>query len=235
MSYLTRVFLDYETAAMRHIHDAYDWHQRVWDAFPHLDRHRNDRRPEGTPRFFLTRLDEDPRQGGFRLYILSATAPVRPAWCPDHERNWATKHIRAEFLEHKRYRFSLRANPTKKVTPKGPDGLHQGQGKRVRVREITDLFAWMGRKAQAGGFEVEHGTLRVTPRGLQHFSIEKERRLGTLGAVDFDGCLRVRNCDAFKDTFANGIGSAKAFGFGLLLIEPLDEDPSSKPKTKENL
>ena len=35
MNYLTRVFLDYETAAMRHIHDAYDWHQRVWDAFPY--------------------------------------------------------------------------------------------------------------------------------------------------------------------------------------------------------
>src|SRR5438046_713570 len=38
---LTRVFLDYETAALRSIHDAYDWHQRAWDAFPHLDGARN--------------------------------------------------------------------------------------------------------------------------------------------------------------------------------------------------
>jgi CRISPR system Cascade subunit CasE len=234
MNYLTRVFVDYETAAMRRIHDAYDWHQRVWDAFPHLDRHGNDRRPKGTPRFFLTRLDEDERRGGYRLYILSATAPVRPAWCPDHEHNWATKQIKGQFLEHTRYRFSLRANPAKKVTPKGPDGLHQGQGKRVPLREITDLRVWMERKAEAGGFEVEPGTLRVTPRGLQHFSIEKERRLGTVGAVDFDGLLRVRNHSAFKDAFANGIGSAKAFGFGLLLLEPLDGKTNPQPERKEN-
>ena len=65
------------------------------------------------------------------------------------------------------------------------------------------------------------GTLRITPRGLEHFSIEKERRLGTLGAVDFGGLLRVRDQNAFKDAFANGIGSAKAFGFGLLVIVPV--------------
>jgi CRISPR system Cascade subunit CasE len=221
MSYLTRVFLDYEAAAMRRIHDAYDWHQRVWDAFPHLDRHRNDRRPPGTPRFFLTRLDEDERRGGYRLYVLSPTVPVRPAWCPDDEGNWATKRIGARFLEGTRYRFSLRANPTKKVTPKGADGLHQGQGKRVRLLDIADLRVWMERKAEAGGFVLLPGTLRITPRGLEHFSIEKERRLGTLGAVDFGGLLRVRDQNAFKDAFANGIGSAKAFGFGLLVIVPV--------------
>lgn len=30
MSHLTRIFLDFETAALRGIHDAYDWHQRTW-------------------------------------------------------------------------------------------------------------------------------------------------------------------------------------------------------------
>lgn len=234
MNYLTRVFVDYETAAMRRIHDAYDWHQRVWDAFPHLDRHRNDCRPQGTPRSFLTRLDEDERRGGYRLYILSATKPVRPPWCPDYGENWATKPIRGQFLKHTRYRFSLRANPTKKVTPKGPDGLHEGQGKRVRLREITELGLWMGRKAEAGGFVVEPGALRITPRGLEHFSIEREWRLGTLGAVDFEGLLRVRDHHAFKDAFANGIGSAKAFGFGLLLLKPLDGETNIQPSPKED-
>ena len=231
MRYLTRIFLDYEAAAMHRIHDVYDWHQRVWDAFPHLDRHRNDRRPEGTPRFFLTRLDEHQHRGGYQLYILSGTAPVRPAWCPEH--NWATKQIKGQFLEHTRYRFSLRANPTKKITPKRPDGLHEGHGKRVPLRELKDLRAWLERKGEAGGFAVEPGVLRITPRSLEHFSIEKERRLGTVGAVDFDGCLQVRNHTFFKDAFANGIGSAKAFGFGLLLLEPLDGKPNLGPEPKE--
>jgi len=232
MNYLTRVFLDYETAAMRHIHDAYDWHQRVWDAFPYLDRQRNDRRPDGAPRFFLARLDEDHRRDGFRLYILSATAPARPPWCPDHLENWESKPIAPMFLEHTRYRFSLRANPTRKLNPKGPDGLRHGQGKRVPLREIKELYGWMERKAAAAGFEMEHGTLRITPRGLQHFSMEKERRLGTLGAVDFHGRLLVRDRDAFKRAFANGVGSGKAFGFGLLLLEPLDRNLHLNPEPK---
>ncbi len=221
MSYLTRVFLDYETVAMRRIHDAYDWHQRVWEAFPHLDRQRNDHRPDGVHRFFLTRLDEDHRRGGFRLYILSATSPRSPAWCPDNDGNWLSKPIAPAFLDHARYRFSLRANPTKKVNPKGPDGLRHGQGKRVPLREIKDLFGWVERKAAAAGFEVEDGTLHIAPCGLQHFSMEKERRLGTLGGVDFHGRLRVLDGDVFKRAFASGVGSAKAFGFGLLLLEPL--------------
>lgn len=235
MNYLTRVFLDYETAAMRRIHDAYDWHQAVWKAFPHLDRQRNDRRDEGTPRFFLTRLDEDHRRGGFRLYILSATAPVRPPWCPDHVENWESKPVVPAFLEHSRYRFSLRANPTKKLNPKGPDGLRHGQGKRVPLRELKDLHGWMERKATAAGFEAEYGTLRIMPRGLQHFAKEKERALGTVGAVNFEGCLRVLDHDAFKNAFANGIGSAKAFGFGLLLIAPLDGNLNRKHEPKENV
>lgn len=235
MSYLTRVFLDYETAAMRRIHDAYDWHQAVWKAFPHLDRQRNDRRDEGTLRFFLTRLDEDHRRGGFRLYILSVTAPVRPPWCPDHVENWESKPVVPAFLGHSRYRFSLRANPTKKFNPKGPDGLRHGQGKRVPLRELPDLHDWMERKAAVAGFEVEYGTLRITPRGLQHFAKEKERALGTVGTVNFEGCLRVLDHVSFKNAFANGIGSAKAFGFGLLLIAPLDGNLNREHEPKENV
>lgn len=235
MSYLTRVFVDYETAAMRCLHDAYDWHQAVWKAFPHLDRQRNDRRDEDTPRFFLTRFDEDHRRGGFRLYILSSTEPARPPWCPDYVENWETKQVAAAFLEHNRYRFGLRANPTKKFNPKGPDGLRRGQGKRVPLRDIKDLQGWIAGKAATSGFEVEFGTLRITPRGLRHFAKEKERALGTVAAVDFDGRLRVLDHNAFRKAFANGIGSAKAFGFGLLLLEPLDGNLNYKPKTKENV
>ena len=235
MNYLTRVFLDYETAAMRRLHDVYDWHQAVWKAFPHLDRQRNDRRDKGTPRFFLTRLDEDRWRGGFRLYILSATAPVRPPWCPDHVENWASKPIMPSFFEHGRYRFSLRANPTKKFNPKGSDGLRHGQGKRVPLRELKDLHGWIERKAKDAGFEVEFGTLHITRRGLRHFVKEKERALGTVGSVDFEGCLHVLDHDAFKNAFANGIGSAKAFGFGLLLIASIDATPNRKHEQKENV
>ena len=219
MTHLTRIFLDYETAALRGIHDAYDWHQRTWDAFPHLDGARNASRGEDAPRHFLARLDD--KDGGFQLLILSPTAPRRPVWCPDHSENWQTKPVAPSFLAHARYRFHLRANPTKKVTPKGSDGRRKGQGKRVAVRDFAELGRWLERKASASGFAVEPGTLRMDELGLSHFTKEKERRLGTLNLVDFAGALRVTDLTAFKAAFENGIGSAKAFGCGLLVLQPL--------------
>jgi len=220
MSHLARIFLDYEMAALRGIHDAYDWHQRAWDAFPHLDGSRNAARGDGAPRHFLTRLDD--KDAGYQLLILSPSEPQRPPWCPDYEENWQTKPVAPSFLEHARYRFHLRANPTKKITPKGADGLRHGQGKRVAVRDFAELGRWLERKAAASGFRIEPGTLRTAERGLTHFTKEKERRLGTLNLVDFDGSCCVTDSAAFKTAFLNGIGSAKSFGCGLLVLQPLD-------------
>jgi CRISPR system Cascade subunit CasE len=219
MSHLTRIFLDYETAALRGLHDAYDWHQRTWDAFPHLDGVRNATRGDDAPRHFLTRVDD--KDGGYQLLILSPTEPRRPPWCPDHETNWQTKAVAKNFLEHASYRFALRANPTKKLTPKGPDGLRHGQGKRVALHDFKDLELWMNRKATESGFEITRGTLRIIPRGQAHFTKEKERRLGTLKIVDFEGALRVTDRTAFTAAFQIGIGSAKSFGCGLLVLQPL--------------
>ena len=40
--------------------------------------------------------------------------------------------------------------------------------------------------------------------------------------VVFDGHLRVTDERAFKAALANGIGSGKAYGFGLMSIAPRD-------------
>jgi CRISPR system Cascade subunit CasE len=46
--------------------------------------------------------------------------------------------------------------------------------------------------------------------------------MGKHVAVDFRGVLRVQDREKFKRTFAAGIGSAKGFGFGLLMLEPVE-------------
>jgi len=43
-----------------------------------------------------------------------------------------------------------------------------------------------------------------------------------LNIVDFDGTLHTKDQAAFQAAFQNGIGSAKAFGCGLLILQPLD-------------
>jgi CRISPR system Cascade subunit CasE len=42
----------------------------------------------------------------------------------------------------------------------------------------------------------------------------------TFGSVLFEGVLQVTDPDGFRETLATGIGSGKAYGFGLLSIAP---------------
>jgi CRISPR-associated protein Cas6/Cse3/CasE subtype I-E len=53
----------------------------------------------------------------------------------------------------------------------------------------------------------------------EHFTRNGKR--GKHVSVDFQGILNVTNQDRFKKAFCKGIGSAKAFGFGLLMLQPI--------------
>ncbi|MCX6923142.1 MAG: type I-E CRISPR-associated protein Cas6/Cse3/CasE, partial [Verrucomicrobia bacterium] len=87
---------------------------------------------------------------------------------------------------------------------------------------LSQLEEWMERKASAAGFALEPGSLQISARGPTHFRKQKWRPPGTLSIVDFGGTLRVVDRRAFQAAFANGIGSAKAFGCGLLMLQSLD-------------
>lgn len=219
--FLSRAFVDYELAFKRGLRDAYRWHQAVWEAFPGRD---------GAQRDFLTRLDVQDR--GFQVLILSAVEPVKPDWCPTGQ--WETKPIPDSFWTHERYAFQLRANPTKKVVdpakPKaiGPDGRinRNRNARRVPLLKREDLVAWLQRKADAGGFRFNPDTLRTHPARKEFFwkprNGETARAMpGVVQGVEFCGVLEVTDRERFLQTFRGGVGSAKAFGFGMLVLAPL--------------
>lgn len=208
MTYLSQLVLDFETAARLRLRDSYAWHQAAWKAFPGRD---------GQPRDFLTRLDQRPE--GFRLLIVSPVAPVRPGWCSPAAENWKTQPIPEDYFAHARYAFQLRANTTKKVTKLAPDGSPTKNGRRLPLRGRDEFLAWIKRKGEQGGFAVEETTLRTFSRGPCYF--KKDEHGGPHTAVEFQGVLTVTDPIRFHDTFTRGIGSAKAFGFGLLVIAPV--------------
>lgn len=207
MSFLTQITVDYERAVRQlHLRDSYDWHQRVWQAFKGRD---------GEDRDFLSRVDET--DAGYRLLIVSPTAPTRPDWCPTD--CFATKPIHDDFFAAGNFRFSLLANPTRKVRG-DKDGNRTKNGRRLPLTKREDLIAWMQRKAAAGGFDIgDPETLRTVPRPRSYF--EKKGAHGVHYAVEFQGVLTVTDPAAFHTSFTRGIGSAKAFGFGLLALAPL--------------
>ena len=212
MTHLTQVIFDFATVARLRLHDSYDWHQAVWQAFPGRD---------GERREFLTRLDR--RREGFRLLMVSPTPPVRPDWCPKDAESWKTKPVPETYFRRSRYAFQLCANPTKKVAGK-LDGTVTKNGRRVPLSKREELVEWMNRKGEQGGFTVDEATLRTFSRGREYF--EKNGQQGLHSAVEFQGELTVTDPAKFHDTFTRGIGSAKAFGFGLLVIAPIAQGRS---------
>jgi len=215
MIYLTQLTLDLATATTLHICNAYDWHQRVWQCFPN--------QPAGQ-RDFLTRLDRQAK--GFRLLIVSLTPPTKPSWCPLNNNCWQSQPIPDAYFTHHHYAFQLYANPTKKVPSQNPDRRPKKQGRRVPLDTPDDLLAWITRKGAQGGFTVDQDTLHTALQGRQYFSGPGKR--GLHYAVDFKGILTITDLRQFRKTLTHGIGSAKAFGFGLLVIVPTG-DPTRSP------
>lgn len=206
--HLTQIHVAYEQAVrLLKIHDTYDWHQLVWQAFAERD---------GEARDFLVRIDQ--KEEAFRVLVLSRTAPTRPAWCPSA--GFATKPIPDTFFSHPEFSFSLLANPTKKIRSNA-SGDRTKNGRRVPITTREDLLVWLQRKAANAGFTFDPEATQIVPRGREYFQKEKPRTQGMHAAVEFRGRLRVLDPVAFRAAVATGLGSAKAFGFGLLVLAPL--------------
>ena len=194
--HLTQILVSYEDAVrLLRIRDSYDWHQRVWQAFGDRD---------GQPRDFLIRVDR--KEEAFRVLILSRSAPAKPEWCPTH--CFGTKTVPDDYFARPRYRFSLLANPTKKIRS-NQAGERTKNGRRMPVTQREELIAWLTRKAEAGGFAINSDSLRTIPRGREFFHKDGVSH-GTHTAVEFQGELTVTDPVQFRATVASGIGSAKA-------------------------
>ncbi len=135
--------------------------------------------------------------------------------------------------------FRLRANPTRKIdTYGGPDSGERRNGRRVELQGKEKQLEWLRRKGTQGGFELlttavnpdvldvrAASTGKVTgTRGTRETSADADAaaasRSLTFGSVLFEGRLRVVDTDALRNALVQGIGSGKAYGFGLLSLAP---------------
>jgi len=220
MSWLARLEIDAEIAYNERISDSYAWHKMIWESF---------RDSPDAKREFLWRIDQI--EGAFRLWILSQIKPSRPQWCLSD--SFALKEINPSFLFHRHYAFDLRANPTKCIVQRDANGVRKHQGKRIPLVKRDELSAWLERKGKVrckdketgldvpGGFQiVKEKSLEISPMLKNHF--RKKGQSGYHGGVQFRGTLEVTDSEKFIKTYYSGIGSAKSFGFGLLLLAPIN-------------
>lgn len=205
---------------------SYEEHQWLWRFLP---------APQGTARDFLfRRRDID---GMPRFYVVSKREPVSPttAWRVQSQAYAPRLH------PGDRLNFELRANPViTQVAATGQRARHDVvmQAKRTLLRErglarwsdwtsgdrpdLTDLVyrtcgAWLQSRAERLGVTFD-GDRLMAEGYTQHRGRRNELRFST---VDFSGTLTVVEPTALLTALHGGVGHAKAFGCGLLLVRPL--------------
>jgi len=242
--YYSRLILNPRSRQVqRDLGDPYQLHRTILHGFPNGKVHveRNDDESVGV----LYRVDAQPQSG---LPILLVQSQVTPDWSflqteasqsyllpadPWHgDENPAIKARVIEFQPGQALAFRLRANPTKRLSAgKGH------KGKRIGLYTETEQLDWLQRKADQGGFrllrtqviqgdKVQWAELRQIERRKAEENPTNppdEKRPPKTGVleVQFDGVLQVTDPTAFLTAVQTGIGSGKAFGFGLLSLAPV--------------
>lgn len=233
MLYLSRLLLNDRCSAVRRdLADCQELHRTVLSAFPDTGNQRG-----GRERFHvLHRLEPgSPDTGAARLLVQSC---VPPDWSglphgyllPANGANPACRRVDdvyARLRAGMTVAFRLRANPTKRIGGRPDGGEKSWSGKRVNLAGEAEQVAWLRRKGESGGFELI--SVGTSPEVSGSNGRAGQKVTGKRGEPDqglvfgsalFEGELRITEADAFRQTLEHGIGSGKAYGFGLLSIAP---------------
>jgi CRISPR system Cascade subunit CasE len=211
--YLTHIQLSYTLAVCKlRIEDNYDWHQRIWQLFESNS---------GKNRDFLFRVER--KKHHFEVTILSPEPSQLPGWL-------APEELHCEPLpnfELGHYHFHVTANATRKVKTKNQEGNLTKNGSRLPLKTKEELEAWFHRKTENTGIQIN--TLSIHPQEPQKFRKEKLKKagLGTHGNTDFCGTLEILNPEKFTELVKQGLGSSKAFGYGLFILRKLKNPPEN--------
>ena len=203
--YLSRLVFDHRQREVRKdVADMNLLHKRVMKAFPEVE--------GDSPREQLGVLFRIDNNNG-ELVVL-----VQSKMEPD----WSTLDgglLRSEYKdigpiynkvvkEGAVFSFFLRGNPSVKKRFSEDENP-----KRIGLYKEEEQRDWLAKRR--GGFEIlsltliPEGMAATNERGLKFFS------------VMFQGVLRVTDSEAFRRTLECGIGSGKAFGFGMMSLGPV--------------
>jgi CRISPR system Cascade subunit CasE len=207
---------------------AYTEHQWIWRFLP---------APAGAARSFLfRRRDVD---GLPRFYVVSENVPQAPSG------NWlvTSKTYSPALSEGDVLAFELRANPV--ITTRTAEGkavrhdvVMQEKTRLLQERGLTKWADWTT-SDRPDSSELIHrtcaawlqarcqrlGIVLVNESELRVEGYEQHRGKGgalRVSTVDFGGHLRVVDPLATQQALFGGIGHAKAFGCGLLLVKPAE-------------
>lgn len=189
-------------------------HRLIWTLFPDTD--------GKTDRDFLFRTVDDRT-----FLILSQRAPqdAHGIWCLE-----PPKPFLPEPRVGERYTFLLRANPAVKPfhgagpgADRGDAVMHAKKAARAadlswdREAEADAALCWLLKREERLGVQFLRQATSAT--GYRQVSIGRRgARSIRFSTVDYEGHFEVTDPDRLMSALTRGVGKAKAFGCGLMLI-----------------
>ncbi len=198
----------------------YSVHQHIWKLFG---------TGNGSQRSFIYHIDECSRWP--RIYVVSGKPPN------DTEYIWKleTKEYNPQLTDGMHLSFKLRVNPVR--TRRDEHGKHKrhdivmDEKKRLEnsgipknewptKNEIAHEQAvdWLIKRANINGFSVDKNRIMADSYTQRTLYKGKGKKNISISTIDLTGALTVTNPDKFLTALYQGIGPAKGFGCGMLMV-----------------
>ena len=207
---LTPEGVDYKIRMMSH--HSYDLHKEMWNLFPG--------EPDADRSFLYSIMDD-----GKTVLMVSEREPVfNNYWSVE------SKSYDPVISEGDSFRFRICANPTVANSISGKHQRHdvvmnlkrklREEGVELSQNEIVQraVTEWMVRKAGLNGFSVDENSLLIHSYEKNETFKQQNGKKIVFSTATIEGSLTVKDKDKFRKALFCGIGSAKGFGCGMLMI-----------------
>lgn len=199
--------------------DSYFVHKLIWQLFSDGPDRRRD---------FLYRI-HDAKIWPV-IYTVSRREPVNT------DGGWTieTKPYHPQIRTGESLGFSLRVNAVKSRRDNEARqhryDVVQDAKARLKLKGETDSMplallawqegtAWLAARAGKNGFSIDTENVRLD--GYRRHEFVKKSKKVTFTTLDFSGLLRVIDQEAFRLALFSGIGPAKGFGCGMMMVKRL--------------
>ena len=206
--FISRVEIPWDVAR-----NPYEIHRRLWRLFPGEERETRGG-SEDARQGYLFRVEEQGTGRPTRVLVQSRIAPTRA----EGASLIGSREFQPAPRAGQRLAFVLTANPVKSIVDAQLEAKPGKQSAKCRVPLIKEdaQREWVARKL-AGAAELE--SVDIIAHAPLYF--RKSQRGGKLVTCTFEGVVQVSSPEKLIHLLENGVGPAKAFGCGLLLVRPM--------------
>lgn len=199
--------------------NTYDYHRLIWSLFSRGPNHRRD---------FLYRHNEQSARPEFYTVSVSTPSGENDLWSIE------SKEYGPRLKDGMRLTFTVTVNPV--VTHTDESGKQKRHDVVMHARRNKEEFQkignnrgyvaqlegvqWLTKRKEKYGFEPEEGSIVADGYRQVRFRKGNTDRNICISMLDIKGVLTVSDVDLFTRALYDGIGPAKGFGCGLMLVKP---------------